>query len=247
MERIVIDINCDLGEGIGNETQLMPFISSCNIACGGHAGDMDTMNDVVNLAKENKVKIGAHPSYPDKENFGRLTMDLNKGKFKSAIQTQIANLVSICDSQNVKMHHIKPHGALYNDLAKNENLASLFLETIENYKSRCFLYLPYASVIEKLAIDQNFKTKREAFGDRRYNSDLSLVSRKLANAVIEEPAKVMAQLVKILKYNYVETVSHDKISMKADTICIHGDTTSALQILMYLSNELPNYNIFLDK
>lgn len=247
MERIVIDINCDLGEGIGNETQLMPFISSCNIACGGHAGDKDIMNDVVNLAKENKVKIGAHPSYPDKENFGRLTMDLSKNKFKLIIQTQIANLVSFCESQNVKLHHIKPHGALYNDLAKDENLASLFLETIEKYKSSCFLYVPYASVLEKLALDQNFKIKREAFGDRSYNSDLSLVSRKLPNAVITEPVKILKQVIDIAKHNYVETVSHDKKSIKADTFCIHGDTPSALQILMYLSNELPNHNIFLDK
>lgn len=247
MERILIDINCDLGEGIGNESQIMPYITSCNIACGGHAGNTDTMWDTVSLAKENGVKIGAHPSYPDKANFGRLTMDLTKDKFHSAIETQISNLVMICKSQNVKLHHIKPHGALYNDLAKNENLALLFLKTIEKYRSSCFLYVPYASVIERLALDQNFKIKKEAFGDRSYNSDLSLVSRKLPIAVINEPVKVLGQLVTIIKHNYIKTPSNDKISIKADTFCIHGDTPSALQILMYLSAELPNHNIFLDK
>jgi UPF0271 protein len=247
MEKFLIDINCDLGEEIGNESLLMPFISSCNIACGGHAGNKDIMYNVVGLAKEYGVKIGAHPSYPDRENFGRLSMDLSKEEFKTTIQNQIADLVSICELQNVKFHHIKPHGALYNDLAKDKGLALLFLETLENYKSSCFLYVPYASVIEKLAIDQNFKIKREAFGDRAYNPDLSLVSRKLPNAVIEKPVKVKEQLINIIQHNYVKTSSHENISLKADTFCIHGDTPSALQILMYLSNELPNHNIFLDK
>ncbi|MFX0557959.1 5-oxoprolinase subunit PxpA [Maribacter sp. CXY002] len=247
MEKILIDINADVGEGIGNESQLMPFLSSCNIACGGHAGDIDSIKEVVVLAKKHNIKIGAHPSYPDKANFGRISMDLSPKEFEDTIQSQIAVLVSICETEKVQLNHIKPHGALYNDLAWKENLILQFLKVVEKYKSSCLLYVPYASVMERMAVEQNFKIKREAFGDRNYNSDYSLVSRANANAVIVEPYKVVEHLIAMIRYNHVNTISKEKIRMKADTFCIHGDTPNALQILTYLSNELPKHNIFLNK
>jgi UPF0271 protein len=234
-----IDINCDLGEGIGNEAELLPYVSSCNIACGGHAGDTPTMKRVVLLAKKHQVKIGAHPSYPDIANFGRVFMDLNSKELIETIRSQVAQLVLICNLENIKLHHIKAHGALYNDIAKGGALAKVFLEALEPYKSKVFLYVPAVSVLAQMAIGQGFKIKREAFGDRNYNKDLSLVSREKTNAMILEPQLVLEHLLRMVHDHKVFTVSGTLEEIQVDTYCIHGDTPNALQILMYLSEELP--------
>ncbi|MFS4491697.1 5-oxoprolinase subunit PxpA [Maribacter sp. 2308TA10-17] len=243
MKAYTIDINCDVGEGIGNEAELLPMISSCNIACGGHAGDVNTMTKVVRLAKENQVKVGAHPSYPDPENFGRISMDISSDVLITSIQNQMESFTSILKKEKVKMHHIKPHGALYNDIAKDASLAKIFLKSILNFKDIIFLYVPFNSVIENEALKQNFKIKNEAFGDRNYNEDLSLVSRKLPNAVLEKPEEVLPHLLSMVKEEQLKASDGSIIKVKADTYCIHGDTPSALQILTYLSKELPKHNI----
>ena len=234
-----IDINCDLGEGIGNEKSLMPFISSCSIACGAHAGDIETMRTVALLANQYKVKVGAHPSYPDKENFGRLSMNIPSNELIRSIQEQLHIFTSILNKENILLHHIKPHGALYNDIAKYDILAKTFLTAVEKYKEMIFIYVPYGSAIEKECINQGFKIKYEAFGDRNYNSDLSLVSRNKKNALLENPKMVLQQIIHISKKNQLLTVDNELVNIKADTYCIHSDTPSALQILMYLSQELP--------
>lgn len=243
MNEYVIDINCDVGEGIGNEAELLPLISSCNIACGGHAGDIETMTSVVRLAKENRVRVGAHPSYPDKENFGRVSMDISSNVLIKSIQTQVENFTSILKKENVRMHHIKPHGALYNDIAKDIQLAKTFLKAIIGYKNHLVLYVPYNSIIESQALKQNFKIKYEAFGDRNYNKDLSLVSRKFPNAVIEKPEQVLSHLLSMVKEKQLIAQDGSVVKLKADTFCIHGDTPSVLQILAYLTKELPQHNI----
>lgn len=242
MKDFVIDINCDVGEGIGNEAELLPLISSCNIACGGHAGDRNSIKEVVVLAKQHKVKIGAHPSYPDKENFGRLSMVISENELITTIQEQIENFLTVVKEESLIMHHIKPHGALYNDIAKDLILTGTFLKAISNFK-KSFLYVPYGSVIEKEALKQGFKVKREAFADRNYNTDLSLVSRNLPNAVLEDPEMVLAHMLSMVNENHVKTINGDIVTMAADTFCVHGDTASALQILTYLSNELRIHNI----
>ncbi len=247
MEKIYIDINCDVGEGVGNEQDLFPLISSCNIACGGHAGDGQTMREVVQLAKSHQVKIGAHPSYPDKANFGRTSIDISAGKLQQSIREQMANIVLVLESESVQLHHIKPHGALYNDVAKDAALARTFLKAIEEYRSTVYLYVPYASIIEKEALQQGFRIKYEAFGDRNYNTDLSLVSRSLPNALIEDPEIVLEHIVFMARNQQVKTLEGHTIKILADTYCIHGDTPTALQILTYLSNELPKHNIFIKK
>lgn len=238
-----IDINCDVGEGVGNEAALLPLISSCNIACGGHAGTVESMTDVALLAQENNVKIGAHPSYPDKVNFGRQSMHIGLSALKESLRDQMKVFTSILNKNGLKLHHIKPHGALYNDIVTNNDLADFFLETIKDYKQEVFLYVPFASQIASKAIAQNFKIKYEAFGDRKYNNDLTLVARKLPQAVIESPEEVLQQLLLIIQKNEVEPLGSPVVSLKADTFCIHGDTGNALQILTYLSKELPNHNI----
>jgi len=247
LNRHYIDINCDVGEGIGNEATLFPFISSCNIACGGHAGDNETMTQVIRLARKHNVKVGAHPSYPDRENFGRVSMDISRYQLTQSIKTQIANLRSILKTEKVQLHHIKPHGALYNDVSRDVELARIFLDSIKPYQSSSILYLPFASIIEKEARNQGFKVAYEAFGDRNYNEDLTLVSRLEPNALIVTPQNVLKHTVYMIKNRMVNTVSGKAVKIKADTYCIHGDTPTAMQILVYLAKEFPKNNIYIKK
>ena len=238
-----IDINCDVGEGIGNELELFPMISSCNIACGGHAGTIETIRKCLELAKKFNVKIGAHPSYPDKENFGRITMAISNHELIESIKIQMQLFLTECSRMGATIHHIKPHGALYNDIAKDEHLAKLFLTAISPYKNDILLYVPYGSVIEKLAVTNNFKIMREAFADRNYNDDLSLVSRKEKNALITNGEEVLKHILRLYENKEVKTISGKNIHLEAETFCIHGDTPSALQILTYITIHLPQHNL----
>jgi UPF0271 protein len=247
MKHYSIDINCDVGEGVVNEADLFPYISSCSIACGGHAGDYDSMKAVVALAKKHHVKIGAHPSYPDKANFGRVSLAISPSLLQESIQKQIADLLLICKDEAIALQHIKPHGALYNDIAKDEKLANVFLEAIEIYKTRLKLYVPPGSVVAHRAVEMGFQIVLEAFADRNYGDDLSLVSRKETNALITDPIDVLRHVVILIKEKCVLTSSGRKTPIVAETFCVHGDTSSAFQILAYLSKELPNHKIFLAK
>lgn len=247
MESYVIDINCDMGEGIYNEAELLPHISSCSIACGGHAGDAQTIRRVAILANQNRVKVGAHPSYPDKKNFGRKEMDLSNAGLKKSIAGQLELFLRILLEEKIRMHHIKPHGALYNVIAKNRALAITFLEAIEVYRAEAILFVPPNSQIAREADRRGFRLKYEAFADRNYNDDLSLVSRESPNAVLTDPNSVFEHLLAIVKNASVKTVSGNWKTLKADTFCIHGDTPNALQILTYLSKKLPKSDIQLRK
>ena len=239
----IIDINCDVGEGVGNEKELFPMISSCNIACGGHAGSKETIRWCLELAKEFNVKVGAHPSYPDKENFGRVSMSISDADLIKSIQAQMQLFESVRSKLNTPLHHIKPHGALYNDIAKNEQLSQAFLKSIEAFKDEVYLYVPFNSVVEKVAKKNGYKVLIEAFADRNYNNDLNLVSRKEDNAIISNEEEVLKHVLRMAKDNVVKTIKNEDIAMNADTYCIHGDTPSALQILMYITEHLPEYNL----
>ena len=242
-----IDINCDLGEGVDNEVDIMPMISSCSIACGGHAGNLETMEKVVGLAKLNGVLVGAHPSYPDKENFGRVSISISAEALKNSIKEQIESLLVILKAKNMELNHIKPHGALYNDIARDRELALLFLESVAAYKEKVVLYVPYASEIAKQAKETGYPIKYEAFADRNYNQDLSLVSRKAPNALIQEPHEVLDHILLMVNKGTVKTASGTAVKLLADTYCIHGDSPATLQILMYLSQQLPKKQIFIKK
>lgn len=243
MEKKYIDINCDLGEGFGNEEQILPLISSCNIACGGHAGGDEIIRKVAQLAKQHNVKVGAHPSYPDKENFGRETMWIAKDELINSLKSQVDNFASIITEENIDLHHIKAHGALYNDMTTDAEIARSFLEAIANYKDNTILYVPFNSVIEGEALVAGFKIKYEAFGDRNYSFDGSLISRKEENALIEKPQTVLEHIARMVHEREVKLPDGKRIRMLADTYCIHGDTPSALEILAYISNYQSMYNL----
>ncbi len=242
-----IDINCDVGEGLDNEAQLFPYISSCNLACGGHAGDAKTMNKVIGLAVKHNIKIGAHPSYPDREHFGRKTMSLPQKEFTESIGAQVDTLDTLLKEHGAKMHHIKAHGALYNDLATDRELAKTYLQSIIHCKRNVSLYLADGSVIATEALKMGFKIIYEAFGDRNYRKDLSLVPRSEPNALITDPKLVLDHLLLMIQQKKVKVPEGAMVPILANTFCIHGDTVSAYEILMYLSEELPKHHIHLKK
>lgn len=242
-----IDINCDVGEGVGNEAELFPYISSCNIACGGHAGDIQSMQGVVKLAKQHNIKIGAHPSYPDKVNFGREVMDISADELIQSIKNQLTAFDDVLKIENAPLHHIKAHGALYNQTAKDPETARIYLEAIKEYRERTIIYAPFKSEVAKMAEGEGFHVWHEAFADRNYSIDLSLVSRKNKKALIEEPKEVLAHIVPMIKNGTVLAIDGKSSEIQAKTLCVHGDTPSALEILVYLSRELPKHQVQIQK
>ena len=238
-----IAINCDVGEGVVNEHLLMPYLSSCNIACGGHFGDVKTMDNTIAIALKNKVLIGAHPSFPDKENFGRIVMSMTPEALQKSIESQLALFESRLDLVGAKMDHIKAHGALYNLITVDVSIAKTFLKAIDKYAKSVFLYVPFNSVIARLAIEKNIKVVYEVFADRNYNADLSLVSREQENALITDSVAVFNHLVHMYRYQEVKTISGKMKAIIADTYCVHGDQENALSILGYLSEQLKKEGI----
>ncbi|CAM1368458.1 conserved hypothetical protein [Tenacibaculum sediminilitoris] len=237
-----IDINCDVGEGVGNEKLIMPYISSCNIACAAHAGSVEVIDKVIGLAKEHNVKIGAHPSFPDRENFGRVVMDISSEALQKSIEAQIQLLKERTVLQDVKLHHVKPHGALYNLIAKDKEMAQLVIRAVQNTYPEVFLYIPYNSVIAKEALKSNLQIQYETFADRNYNDDLSLVSRSQKNALITNKELVFSHVKRMIVDKEVYTISGVK-KIIANTICVHGDTKNAVELVAYIHAKLTENNI----
>ncbi len=234
----MIDINCDLGEGLDNEHIIMPLISSCNISCGAHAGSIEIMDKVIQLAVKHKVKIGAHPSFPDRKNFGRKVLDISNSDLQKSLEDQLSIFKDRALLQNATIHHVKPHGALYNLIAVNREKASIVIAAIQHVFEAVKLYVPYQSRIEEIAIESGLEIVYEAFADRMYNEDLSLVSRTFSNALIEDKLEVLKQVQKISDKQLVTTVNFHEKKIKASTFCVHGDTKNAIEILEYLHKHL---------
>jgi UPF0271 protein len=238
-----IDINCDLGEGLGNEPMLMPLLSSCNIACGGHAGDTMTMETVVALAQTHNVKIGAHPSFPDREHFGRNAMDISEKALKDSLYDQINSLKLILDKKQLKLHHIKPHGALYNLASVDSNIAMIVVQVVKRFGDNVVLYAPYQSVISKIARSEGVKVKFEAFADRNYNQDLTLVSRTEKNALIHDSEMIFQHIYHMIFNGKVATINGVEVALKADTFCVHGDHKNVVNNLKNLVAKLKQHHI----
>ena len=238
-----IDINVDVGEGVNNEAQLMPYISSCNIACGGHAGDLDIMQTVVKLAKQHRVKIGAHPSFPDKENFGRQPIEISSAALFKSIREQINSLMSVLRSENVRLQHIKPHGALYNLAATSTSTATVIIEAVKSISLPIKLYVPYNSVIAELALNENIPIVYEAFADRNYNDDLTLVSRNKKYSIISDSNELFSHGARMIKQQKVKTINGVEVKMIANTFCIHGDNPKAVNLIKDLKEKLEQIHI----
>ncbi len=238
-----IDINCDLGEGMSNDADLMAFISSCNIACGGHFGTRETIRSTVQLAKLHGVKVGAHPSYPDKENFGRKSMSISSSELAASLHGQISDFLSVCKEEGVNPNHIKLHGALYNDCSTNESLAEVIRGVYEGLNLNIPMYAPPNSALSSKIEN----TISEAFIDRRYNENGTLVSRAQPNALIEDSTQAWNQLVRMYVDQEVVSSNGEVIPMSAETFCLHGDANNARDIAEFIGTKLDSSNISLDR
>ena len=236
-----MDINCDLGEGIGTDADLMPYLSSCNIACGGHAGDRETMLSTMRLAKEHDVKIGAHPSFEDRPNFGRKEMYVPPERLRSQLIHQIAELGALARLEDMEIHHVKPHGALYNMAARSSDLARLIVNVLGFFNEDLVLYVPFGSHMERKAKEAGIPYAVEAFADRNYDDSFGLVPRIEPEAVIKDPVKIRERVERMIRKGEVVSVSGKVRHVEIDTICIHGDNPSAVEIareLALLNKEL---------
>ena len=238
-----IDINCDVGEGIGNDELIMPYISSANIACGYHAGDEKTMKQTVELCKKYSVTVGAHPSYPDRQNFGRTDMLLHPGEIYEMIVKQINSLEKIAAAADVSLHHVKPHGALYNMAARDKGLAPFVALAIVDTNSKYLLYGLSGSYLVKEGKHLGLKTVNEVFGDRTYKDDGSLTSRAKPGALIEDTDAAIAQVLQMVKEGTVTSISGKKVPIIAETICIHGDGEHAVEFAKAIHSALKKEGI----
>ena len=243
-----IDLNCDLGESFGNykiglDEEVISYISSANIACGFHASDPLTMNHTVELAKKAGVCVGAHPGFPDLVGFGRRNMDVSPTEAKAMVQYQIGALDSFCRAQGIKMHHVKPHGALYNMAGKDLKLALAICEGIYEVNPELILLALSGSKMIEAAKSIGLKVAREAFADRAYEEDGSLVSRTKEGAMILDENESIKRVSRMIKENKVKAITGIDIPIKVDSICVHGDGIKALEFVRKIKSSLEEENI----
>lgn len=223
-----IDLNADLGEGCGSDRALLQLVSSANIACGFHAGDAETMLQSVRWAKEFGVAIGAHPSFPDRENFGRTAMQLPPETVYAQMIYQIGALKSLAESEGETLVHVKPHGMLYNQAAADPALADAIARAVKAVDARLMLVGLAGSESVRAAVHHGLRTREEVFADRGYLSSGALVPRSQPGAMIEEEERAIQQTLSMVKEGKVKSISGEWIAVNAQTVCLHGDGAHAL-------------------
>ena len=233
-----IDLNCDMGEGYDSDALIMPFISSANIACGYHAGDEQTMIRTISLARKYGVAIGAHPSFPDKENFGRKSMTMSEDEIYTIVTDQLKILNDIAADMGMNLHHVKPHGALYNVAAKEIDVALAIANAVADVDARMILYGLANSAFVIAAEKTGLRFCGEAFADRTYTDDGLLTPRSEAHALIDNDATAIAQVLELLERGTVTSWNGKNVSLQADTICIHGDGPHAVHFAQQIHDTL---------
>ncbi len=230
-----IDLNCDMGElpemlADGSQEALMKFVSSANVACGGHAGDEEMMRATIEQALRHGVAVGAHPGYEDRDNFGRVALHLSAAEIRESVHRQVAALASIAEKCGAAVGHVKPHGALYNQAAQDAGIARSIAEGVRRWRQDVVLVgLAGSAMLEEFRA-AGFAVAAEAFADRRYEKDGSLRARKFRDALLDRPEQAAAQALRIVKNERVETREGAIVTVVAKTICIHGDTPGAERI-----------------
>jgi UPF0271 protein len=225
-----MDINCDLGEGIGRDAEIMPYLDACSIACGGHAGDRETMVATLRLAKEHEVKVGAHPSFEDRGNFGRTELYVPHDQLRSQLIHQIAELSVLAKLEDVEIKHVKAHGALYNMSARSADLASLMIDVVSFFKEDLSLYVPFGSLLERKSREAGIPYSVEAFADRNYDDEFRLLPRSLPDAVITDPERVAERVERLMRENEIISARGKVKRVEVDTVCVHGDNPGAVEI-----------------
>jgi len=242
----MIRLNCDMGESfgiwkMGKDEEVMPYIDLANLACGFHASDAVTMNKSVALAKKYNVTIGAHPSYQDLIGFGRRSILCSLEEIKSIVLYQLGALSAFCKAHGTAISYVKPHGALYNDMMKDENIFKAVLNAISSFDKNIKLMILSSSKNEEYEYTAklyNINLLYEVFADRNYNDDGTLVSRARENAVIHNELEVATRVVNLKEKGFIQSINGQKLFLKADTICVHGDNDNALAFIKLLKKAL---------
>ncbi|WP_018690710.1 5-oxoprolinase subunit PxpA [Algicola sagamiensis] len=239
-------INCDMGESDvlpmdQEDKDVFPFIHMASVACGGHASNPTLLLETIRLAKQYQVKVGAHPSYPDRENFGRKSVSLSADTLYAEILFQISSVLGICQSESISMEYIKPHGALYHDMQKDLSIFEVILNTLCALDSRIFLVVPAFTLSHEhqhAAKERGIHLIYEAFADRRYTETGHLKSRQHADAVLNTPEDIIHQARQIAQYGTVISDQGHEIQLAADTLCFHGDNPASVSALKQLKKDL---------
>jgi UPF0271 protein len=227
-------INCDLGEGVAGEEDIFPFVDVASLACGGHFGTQESLDASLALALKYNKKVGAHPSYPDRENFGRVSIPIPIGELIESIRQQIEWFTKSARAHNLSLDHIKFHGALYNDAAKDLNLAKQLTEFLkENYPETPLLVPPH-SKLEKHAQEKGLLIRLEVFADRAYTADYLLSSRSLQGSLLKDIASVEPQVKRLLLEGELLSLEGVQLPIQADTLCFHGDNPGIVDFLPIL-------------
>ena len=224
-----IKLNADVGEGMTTDSLLIPYLTYANIACGGHFGSRATIKKTIQLAKENNVKVGAHPSYPDKDNFGRKSMDISTESLQEILKEQIALFQEITLVKKVNMHHVKLHGALYNDVFKDSKKTNWFLNWMQSNYEKVKIFVPIGAkeFVESQFLDTVIF---EAFADRNYDDEMQLVARSQENASIESSEIALKHVKQLFVNNKLITITGKEFLINADTFCLHGDNPNVIEI-----------------
>ena len=241
--KLVVDLNADLGEGAGHDDELFELVTSANIACGFHAGDADTIHKSIEAARDRGVAVGAHPSLFDRENFGRKELPVTPEEGCDAVSYQLGVFSAIAEALGVRPNHVKPHGALYNMAVRHGKLADAIVRAIANTDSTLILFAPDRSALARAGEAHGLKIVREVFADRNYLRDGSLVPRSRPDALLHDPAEASERVLRMLRQGKVRSVDSVDVDVRAETICLHGDTPGAVQFARALRSRLESENV----
>lgn len=243
-----IDLNCDMGESFGTyvlgyDEQAMPYVTSINVACGFHASDPSNMLKTVRTAKKYGAAIGAHPAFPDLVGFGRRAMAASQQEIYADVLYQIGALMSICRSEGLTLQHVKAHGALYNLAEKDIGIATAIAEAIKSLDSDLYMLCSCGSAMVKAAQNAGIKYVEEAFADRAYTQEGTLVPRSQPGAVIHDIQEVAERVMNLVKTGTVTAIDGSKVALQAQTICVHGDTPGAVDMIKEIRDRLDKAGI----
>jgi len=235
---LVIDLNSDLGEGAGHDNEILDLVSSANIACGFHAGDASSMFSTIQAALARGVSLGAHPSFADRENFGRTEMNLPPGDVYSVVAYQIGAFYAMARAAGGRMNHVKAHGALYNMAARDRSLADVVANAVTALDPKLFLFAPIGSQLDLAALELGLQTASEVFADRNYMPDGSLVPRSDPRASVHDPLEAADRIIRMLDEQKVRAVDGTDVPISASTVCVHGDNPQAVEFVRKLRERL---------
>ncbi|HZR78394.1 MAG TPA: 5-oxoprolinase subunit PxpA [Chthoniobacterales bacterium] len=242
---LVVDLNADLGENAGHDEELLALVTSANIACGFHAGDANSMRSSIEAARAHNVAVGAHPSFFDRENFGRKELKLPVKEVSESVAYQIGIFQAIAEATSTRVNHVKPHGALYNMAARERRLADAIAEAIAKADEGLILFAPPNSALAEAGKARELQIAHEVFADRNYLGNGALVPRTRPDALLHDPAEAATRVIRMLREKKVRSVEDIDVDVRVETVCVHGDTPGAVEFARLLRSRLEKEGITL--